>query len=210
MNSLSQTLVEYIARYPYQDHPAFQKHKPEEWTAVLIPILRQNDWFVFLTERSHCLRNHAGEICFPGGRRENSESLEQTAVRETKEELGLTVTQVVGRISSVPLFTSHFRLVPYIGFIEEEPRQVNPQEVASVLPISISTLCHLPYIQGVPFLYQEKEILSPVFSLKDIMPNPPTTQPIYGGTAIVLYELITIFCSLLDIPVPKLQERESP
>ena len=40
MNSLSQTLVEYIARYPYQDHPAFQKRKPEEPFSLHLVLLR--------------------------------------------------------------------------------------------------------------------------------------------------------------------------
>lgn len=44
---------------------------------------------VFLTKRATTLRTHAGEYCFPGGRRESGETLIDTAVRELKEETGI-------------------------------------------------------------------------------------------------------------------------
>ena len=58
--------------------------------AVLIPMhgWPDNPGLVF-TERRHDLRRHAGEVSFPGGRRDPGEELVETALREAEEEIGL-------------------------------------------------------------------------------------------------------------------------
>ncbi len=58
--------------------------------AVLVPIFGwpKRPGLIF-TERRHDLRRHAGEISFPGGRRDSGESFLETALREADEEIGL-------------------------------------------------------------------------------------------------------------------------
>ncbi len=63
--------------------------------AVLVPLFGHPDepGLVF-TERRHDLRRHAGEISFPGGRRDTAdEPLLETALREAQEEIGLAAEQ---------------------------------------------------------------------------------------------------------------------
>ncbi|MEM7297747.1 MAG: CoA pyrophosphatase, partial [Bacteroidota bacterium] len=50
---------------------------------------------VLLTRRSRALRNHAGEISFPGGRVDPGETVVDTALREAHEEVGLEPTRPV-------------------------------------------------------------------------------------------------------------------
>src|SRR6059036_550995 len=59
--------------------------------AVLMPIFhREDDYFFLLTQRTHTVETHKGQISFPGGVAENNETLRRTALRETWEEIGLT------------------------------------------------------------------------------------------------------------------------
>ena len=58
--------------------------------AVLIPLYLSNgDLHAVFTKRNADLRRHAGEISFPGGRRDEDEGLQDTALREAEEEIGL-------------------------------------------------------------------------------------------------------------------------
>ncbi len=208
MESLRKHLAALIQQYQHKDYPPFP-HRPNPQVAgVLIPIVAKDDWHILLTQRPTSMRDHAGEICFPGGKQEGNESLWQTAIRETQEELNIEVSQTIGRISSIPLFTSDYRLLPYIAFVDQIPTEYNHHEVAAVLPISVYKLCRLPFVKGSPFIYQQKEMLSPIFDLDQIMDNPPTTTPIHGGTAIVLYEMLGILCRLWDLPVPVITKHQ--
>ncbi|VDM60082.1 unnamed protein product [Angiostrongylus costaricensis] len=62
-----------------------------------------NDYSVFLCVRSQELRRHPGEVCFPGGMRENSENMQETAIREAEEEVGLKPEDFV-LLGSLPSF----------------------------------------------------------------------------------------------------------
>jgi len=59
--------------------------------AVLIPIfLKENEYHILLTQRSHHVLHHKGEISFPGGKRDKSDSnFLETALRESWEEIRL-------------------------------------------------------------------------------------------------------------------------
>ena len=49
---------------------------------------------MLFTKRANTLRSHRGEVCFPGGRRDKNETIEETALREAAEEIGLPVEAV--------------------------------------------------------------------------------------------------------------------
>jgi 8-oxo-dGTP pyrophosphatase MutT (NUDIX family) len=88
--------------------------------AVLIPIIeRERASTVLLTQRATQLRNHPGQICFPGGRLEPQDvSPRAAALREAREEVGLdpTLIDVVGYLPD-HIVISGFRVTPVVGFI---------------------------------------------------------------------------------------------
>jgi len=112
--------------------------------AVLVPLYGWPDepGLVF-TERRHDLRRHAGEISFPGGRRDEGESYLQTALREAHEEIGLDpdVVDVLGALPPIGTFVTNFKVHPIVGLVEEEIEWVvSPNEVETVLAFRIQAL----------------------------------------------------------------------
>ena len=112
--------------------------------AVLVPMhgWPDNPGLVF-TERRSDLSRHAGEISFPGGRRDGDEELMQTALREAEEEIGLSPEHVVvvGALPPIGTFVTNYKVTPFVGLIEEGMRfEPNPTEVESVLVASLEDL----------------------------------------------------------------------
>jgi len=113
--------------------------------AVLIP------WYddpargpvVVLTERRHDLRKHAGEISFPGGRRDDGEDLVTTSLREAEEEIGLdrSTVRIAGALAPIGTMVTGYRVYPFVGVIDHLPPWT-PQatEVAQVLELSLADL----------------------------------------------------------------------
>jgi 8-oxo-dGTP pyrophosphatase MutT (NUDIX family) len=112
--------------------------------AVLVPM---HGWpehpGLVLTERRSDLKRHAGEISFPGGRRDGDEELMRTALREADEEIGLSPdnVEVVGALPPIGTFVTNYKITPFVGLIEEGMRfEPNPSEVESVLVASLEDL----------------------------------------------------------------------
>jgi 8-oxo-dGTP pyrophosphatase MutT (NUDIX family) len=112
--------------------------------AVLVPLhgWPDNPGLVF-TERRSDLKRHAGEISFPGGRRDEGEQLIETALREAEEEIGLSRDNVAvaGALPPIGTFVTNYKVHPFVGLIEEGMRfEPNPAEVESVLVASLDDL----------------------------------------------------------------------
>jgi 8-oxo-dGTP pyrophosphatase MutT (NUDIX family) len=90
--------------------------------SVLIPVLTfKEDLEILLTKRSVNLRDHPGQIAFPGGKKEQCDNNPmETALREAEEEIGLK-TSDVEVISSLPTHktATGFTIKPYIGLVRE-------------------------------------------------------------------------------------------
>ncbi len=110
--------------------------------AVLIPLIDHADGMtVLLTQRTAHLSAHAGQISFPGGRFEAGDvTPENTALRETEEEIGLARghVEVLGRLAVRETGTG-YRVVPVVGVITP-PFAVTPDpgEVAEVFEVPLS------------------------------------------------------------------------
>jgi len=175
--------------------PGRTNHLP---AGILVPLVLEDEPACVLTLRSDALREHAGEVSFPGGRPEPGDAdIVDTAVRETHEELGVRVLEVLGALSSVPLYTSDYRLVPFVGRIPQPPRTPVSPEVAKVLCVSIAGVLAWPAIDAIAYDIDGIRRLSPVFELEGCLA--------YGATAHVLLELLAVLAPLLGERVPPLR-----
>jgi 8-oxo-dGTP pyrophosphatase MutT (NUDIX family) len=98
---------------------------------------------VVLTRRAAHLRSHRGEVSFPGGRLDGSETPEQAALREAAEEIGLdpAPVELLGRLTAVTTFSSGSTITPVVGALPARPRLVaSPTEVEHVFDVSLAEL----------------------------------------------------------------------
>lgn len=110
--------------------------------AVLVPLYQTSDGpSAVFTRRREDLRRHAGEVSFPGGRRDDGDpSLQATALREAHEEIGLApgAVELIGALAPVSTFVTGYAVHPFVGLIE--PGQAwtpSEAEVAEVLELGL-------------------------------------------------------------------------
>ncbi|WP_254823905.1 NUDIX hydrolase [Haloglomus halophilum] len=114
-----------------------------EWAGVLVPVIeRGGDHHLLFTERAADMRNHAGEMSFPGGGYEADDGdLETTALREAREEIGLEpmTADVVGPLDDLPGPYGHV-VRPFVARVPDRVYDPDEREVAAVVVISVSDL----------------------------------------------------------------------
>jgi len=112
--------------------------------AVLIPIVERNNGLkVILTKRSNNLKQHPGQVSFPGGKSEKTDkSLVATALRETKEEIGINNknVEILGQLSKHVTITG-FKITPFIGKIKTGfSTKIQTSEVSEIFEVPLSYL----------------------------------------------------------------------
>ncbi len=129
-----------------EPHPPLDAGSDTE-AAVLVPLYASSAdgaLHAVFTKRRDDLRRHAGEISFPGGRRDHSgEPLEQTALREAEEEIGLPpgAVELVGELPPVRTFVTGYVVYPYVGLIEPgHDWTPSPSEVAAIMELPLQAL----------------------------------------------------------------------
>jgi 8-oxo-dGTP pyrophosphatase MutT (NUDIX family) len=110
--------------------------------AVLVPLVLHPAPTILLTLRSARLKSHAGQVSFPGGRMEDGETPEQTALREAEEEVGLdpAVPQLLGRLPSL-LTGTGYRVTPVVALLRPPfDLRHDPGEVAEAFEYPLARL----------------------------------------------------------------------
>jgi 8-oxo-dGTP pyrophosphatase MutT (NUDIX family) len=160
-------------------------------SAVLILLFPcQNQIQLCLIRRPATMKNHAGQIAFPGGKREkNDADLVQTALREAQEEIGVDreTIEIFGIMSSVYVQISDFLITPVLGWLNEKPKIViDKSEVDEVILVSLEELTdHLNRCD------REMETKTGRIGVPGYEINGSF---IWGATAMILAELIDL-CS---------------
>lgn len=117
-------------------------------SAVLVPVIEgARGPALLFTVRSQLVRDHKGEISFPGGVRHDEDAdLLATALRETEEELGLPAdgVEILGALPSVHTVVSGYVIVPFVGLVSGRPQlDPSPIEIAEVVELDIDDLARV-------------------------------------------------------------------
>ncbi|MGH2739494.1 MAG: NUDIX hydrolase [Actinomycetota bacterium] len=111
---------------------------------VLVPLVDLPDPFLVFTKRSDGVRDHKGEISFPGGVRHAEDvDLVATALRETQEELGIPADaiEVLGSLPPTHTMVTGYVIVPFVGVLAEPPTYLpSPHEIDEVLEFQVHRL----------------------------------------------------------------------
>ena len=164
------------------------KTEPELTRAAVTVILLADDddeaCFV-ITRRASGMRDHPGQWALPGGRMDRGESPAETALRETREEVGLALPpeSVIGMLDDYPT-RSGFVITPVVVWADGQPAlDPNPDEVAEVYRIPLTVLEH----PDVPRLRTIPESNRPVISVP--IPIASLDVHVHAPTAAILYQL---------------------
>lgn len=147
---------------------------------------------IALTVRGAELRNHTGQVSLPGGRVDAGETIEQAAVREAQEEIGVepAVVEVLGRLTPLHIPVSGFLLHPVVGVSSMRPAfQRAEWEVARIIEAPVPML-------GPDIV--KREIRTRIVDGQSIDVDVPyydiDGEKVWGATAMVLAE----FCAILS------------
>jgi len=156
--------------------------------AVLVPLIHRSGRVqVLFTQRTAHLDDHAGQISFPGGRVERLDaSREETALRETAEEIGLASgsVAVLGRLPEYEI-PSGFRITPVVGWIEPPfALNLDPFEVAAVFEAPLEHFLDAGSYQRRQFFFRGRH--------RHYLAIPFEGRYIWGATAGMLYDLCRV------------------
>jgi 8-oxo-dGTP pyrophosphatase MutT (NUDIX family) len=157
--------------------------------AVLVPLVsREAGIQILFTQRTAHLDDHAGQICFPGGRAEPGDaSREDTALRETEEEIGLDRGRIValGKLPDHEM-PSGFRITPVVGWIEPPfALKLDPFEVAGAFEAPLAHFLDERNYQRREYDFRGRH--------RQYLAIPFEGRYIWGATAGMLLSLCRVF-----------------
>ncbi|MFG6466877.1 CoA pyrophosphatase [Roseateles sp. BYS87W] len=154
--------------------------------AVLMPLVQRPDGLrLLLTRRTDHLRDHAGQISFPGGRTEPEDaSPVETALRETEEEVGLS-RRHIDVVGALPIYATvtAFQVTPVVGVVTPPfTLAPDPAEVAEVFEVPLAFLMNPAHHRHHQFSFGgvERRFLSMPWA------GPEREYFIWGATAAML------------------------
>ena len=169
---------------PIFDHKA----APKPGSVLLLLYPDGNKIKFPLTKRPDYVGTHGGQVSFPGGKAEPNETIEQTAMREAEEEIGVRRANIemIGRLSDFFVIPSNFMVTPVVAWQPTKPIFTpDPVEVVKILECAIEDLMKKDAVQVKEILAAKKYRLSaPHFMLED--------EIVWGATAMMLNEFRTV------------------
>jgi 8-oxo-dGTP pyrophosphatase MutT (NUDIX family) len=204
MNALQAALDPQLARIAAALHPLAAVPDRAAWNlediadllprsapvpaAVLVGLVSRPEGLqVLLTQRTDLLRNHAGQVSFPGGRIEPGDAdAGAAAIRETVEEIGVPAALIAPLGWLDPLATiTGFTVLPLVATIAADYRaQPDPREVASVFEVPFDFLMAADKLRSVPL-----EWLGRPRNVLEYASHGSDARRIWGATASILFNL---------------------
>jgi 8-oxo-dGTP pyrophosphatase MutT (NUDIX family) len=157
---------------------------PNKATAAVLVLKDLLTDSLVLTKRSLLLRQHPGEICFPGGFQEaDDRDLYATALRETEEELGIATDRIqliraMGKVQTV----AGSMIQPWFASIESiHPYQLNPDEVSALILIPMRLVSNAKN-------YQMRNVVKEGYRFQTLE-FVPNEEWVWGATARIMLQL---------------------
>lgn len=174
--------------------PTFEHRTPPKPGSVIILLYADDGKIKFpLTKRPDYVGTHGGQVSFPGGKAEPGETIEQTAVREAEEEIGIQRSDIelIGRLSEFFVIPSNFIVTPVVAWQRTKPVFVpDPVEVVKVLECSLEELLKKDAIRVKDIIAAKKyQLTAPHFVFED--------EIVWGATAMMLNEFRTVLQEVL-------------
>ncbi len=142
----------------------------------------------FLTRRTETVESHKGQISLPGGAQESGESLQDTALREAAEELGIDpacVELVDGPLTPVYIPVSGFRVTPFVGFTPDRPNiMIAASEVVSIIETPLDLIVDENIVVEEQWEIRGYQGLVPYFNVRG--------HQVWGATAMILSEFVEL------------------
>jgi len=162
-------------------------------SAVLVPVFqKQGQYHVLLTRRTDKVKEHKGQISFPGGACEEADgTLVNTALRESAEEIGLAAeaVEVLGELDDAVSRTSNYIISPFVGLIPWPYQfKMNGDETAEIIEVPLPALLNGDSLREENETIDGEEMTSYFYHYQG--------KVIWGATARILHQFLDIFSSL--------------
>ena len=132
-----------LAPYRNEIELDFKNKSPKIASTLLLIYPRDGETFFCLIERQEYEGTHSNQISFPGGKNESGESMKETALRETKEEIGVDPISIniIGELTQVFVPPSNFLIHPFVGYCDFTPDFIaSEREVKRIIEVNIKDL----------------------------------------------------------------------
>lgn len=170
---------------------AYQEYLPQARRAAVLALFenRNDEAQLIVTRRRDYHGVHSGQISLPGGKREKfDQDYLATALRETREEIGVGSEQVeiAGALSELYIPPSNFLVYPYLGFATESLRLIPEEaEVKTIHHVPLSRLLEKGSLKTTTVkARQNSSLKAPAFVVDDLV--------IWGATAMIISEIVAM------------------
>ena len=164
-------------------------------SAVLVPLYKkQGEYYILFIQRTDRVKDHKGQISFPGGAyEEGDENLLQTALREAAEEVGLAAedVEVLGELDDFRTIGSSYVISPFVARMPwPYPLKVDEWETEEVIEVPLSALLDKSNIKEDKDILDGEEIDQYYYHYQD--------KIIWGATARILDHFLGILADIIE------------
>ncbi len=150
----------------------------------------QEKLHLVLTQRTSTVAHHQAQISFPGGQKDESESVVETAIREAREELQIVPDsiRILGELTPLYVPPSNYCIYPVVAAAEKRPEfRPSPVEVAEVVEVPVDYLLDPKNVRRETWPLRGMDVRVPFYFFQG--------HKIWGATAMILAELVDLISS---------------